>query len=138
MKKFFVLCAALILMIGISCEKEKEIKLSEYVIGEWDSQELNLGETPVIFKVHINTDGRYVLSLTDGTNAIICPEAGYTVDNENSTITIDQPDFDPNDGLTPTETQTFDVTWVEGSDVMTWIPDNSGGGDAPTIVWTRQ
>jgi len=137
MKKFAFLLVTMFLLFATSCTKD-EMKLSEYVIGEWDSQELNLGETPVIFKVHINTDGTYVLSLTDGTNAIICPAAGYVIDDEANKITIDQPDFDPNDGLTPTDTQTFSVTWVEDNPVMTWIPDNSSGGDAPTIVWTRQ
>jgi hypothetical protein len=138
MKKVFVILALAFFAMTTfnSCQKDEGMKLSEFVIGEWDSQEVLLGETPIVFKVHINTDGNYVLSLSDGTTAIILPEAWYTVDNGKSTITIQQPDFDSGDGVTPTDEVTFDVLWKEGGNSMTWTPvDNED--DTPVLIWTR-
>jgi hypothetical protein len=134
MKKILFFIVATFLL-GISCEKD-EMKLSEYVIGEWQSQEIDLGGTLAVFSVDIKTGGKYVLGLTADETTVICPETGYVVNDDANKIVIDQPDF-PFDDEPPTGTQTFTVTWMEDSETMTWLPDNSGGGDAPTIVWTR-
>jgi len=126
-----------VLFLGVGCEKET--KLSEFVVGNWKSQELVLGDSPFgTFTAVIKATNKYTLTFTlsDGSASISCPETGYTIDDAKSRIIITEPDFDPNDGVTPTGTQTFDVTWKEGEKVMTWIP--LSGGDAPTLVWTRQ
>jgi hypothetical protein len=136
MKKLLLLLVT-VLFIGVSCEKD--IKLSEFAIGKWKSQELNLGDSPLgSFTATIKTTNMYVLTFTlsDGSASITCPETGYTIDDDKNQITITEPDFDPNDNQTPTGTQIFDVEWNKDSKVMTWIPQN--GGDAPTLVWTRQ
>jgi len=138
MKRLLMFGITLILLLGVSCEKEKNL-LSDFVIGTWESQELVLGDSPFgTFTAVINTNDTYVLSFTlsDGSQSLTCPATGYSVDNDNSQISITEPDFEPNDGVTPTETQTFDVTWNVGGNVMTWTPID-GGSDAPTLQWTR-
>lgn len=126
-------------MLGISCEKENEL-LSDFVVGDWKSQELNLGDSPLgYFTATLKTTNTYVLTFTlsDGSQTMTCPETDYWIDNDNDKITIVQPDFDPNDDVTPTETVTFSVIW--GGDVMTWTPDDASGDDPPPVLtWTRQ
>jgi hypothetical protein len=131
----------LILTIFLFASCEKETKLSDYVVGTWKSQELVLGDSPFgTFTAIINSDNTYTLSfrLSDGSASITCPPTGYSIDDSKNQITIDEPDFDPNDNQTPTGTQTFDVEWEKDSRVMTWLPLNTGDGGAPTLVWTRQ
>lgn len=125
------------LLFATSCEKDT--KLSDFVVGKWKSQELVLGDSPFgTFTATINANNTYVLTFTlsDGSASLTCPATGYTIDDAKSQITIDEPDFDPNDNQTPTGKQTFDVEWNKDSKVMSWLPLN--GGDAPTLVWTRQ
>lgn len=129
----------LLMLIFISISCEKEMKLSDFAIGTWKSQELVLGDSPFgTFTAVIRLDGTYILSFTlsDGSASITCPATGYSIDDDKNQITIDEPDFDPNDGQVPTGTQTFDVEWNKDTKVMTWLP--LSGGDAPTLVWTRQ
>jgi hypothetical protein len=137
MKKVLLTIATLFLLFITSCEKET--KLSDFVIGSWTSQELVLGDSPFgTFEAVIRLDATYTLkfTLSDGSASISCPATGYSIDDAKNQIIIDEPDFDPNDGQTPTGTQTFDVTWSKDSKIMTWIPVNST--DAPTLVWTRK
>jgi len=141
MKKFLFLFIATFLLFTLGCEKDEgnKVKLSEFVIGSWDSQELNLGDSPFgYFTVIIKTTNKYVLkfTLSEGNQSITCPEVGYIIDDSKNRITITEPDFEPNDGVTPDSKQTFDVTWTEGNPEMTWTPLN--GSDAPTLVWTKQ
>ena len=127
-----------VLFLGVGCEKDT--KLSEFVVGNWKSQTLNLGDSPLgSFTATIKATNKYSLTFTlsDGSQSISCPETGYTIDDAKSQIIITEPDFDTTDNEVPTGTQTFDVTWTDGEKVMTWIPVN-GGTDAPTLVWTRQ
>jgi len=127
-----------VLFLGISCTKDT--KLSEFVVGNWKSQTLNLGNSPLgYFTASIKTTNKYVLkfTLSDGSQSITCPEVGYTVDDGKNEITIDQPTFDPQNPATGTVT--FDVAWnknVNGS--MTWTPVAGSAGSPPTLIWTRQ
>jgi hypothetical protein len=123
-----------VLLFGVGCEKDA--KLSEFAIGNWVSQELVLGDSPLgVFTATIKTTNKYVLkfTLSESGQFITCPEAGYTIDDGKSQITIDQPTFDPENPATGT--QTFDVTWKDGENTMTWTPPS--GSDAPVLVWTR-
>jgi len=141
MKKTLFIILAMFLTIGMftSCEEEEEPAqaLSEFVIGKWHSEVVDLGDvqTDIYFMVTITADN-YYLSMTDGDNTVDLPQAGYVVDDDANTITIDQPQFpddDPSD-----EVVSFKVTWEEGSDVMTWLPIDPLEDDAPpTLVWTR-
>lgn len=132
---------ALLLMLAFfgvsfftSCETEEEpMLLSEYVIGEWQSQEID-DMDGVYFLVDIEAD-HYTLAMSNGDTTVFIPSAGYTVDNENDVITIDQPQMpgsEPSNDVVP-----FKVTWMETSDVMTWTPEGEDN-DAPVLVWTRQ
>jgi len=142
MKLKHILFAFLVIFaIGFtSCEKEPDPQLlSEFVIGGWQTAALDMGEVApmyVYFNATINADNTYVLKMTlvDGGLSATCPATGYSIDNAKNQIIIDQPDF-PDDGETPTGTQTFDVTWVEGQNTMLWTPIE--GSDAPTLQWTR-
>jgi len=138
MKKLVFILLAVILSMGVftSCEEEEEPAqtLTAFVIGEWYSQDLMLGDTEAYFLADIEKD-HYTLTLVVGDDSAELPDAGYTVDNDASTITIDQPTFPGNE---PTdEVVTFKVTWMEGGDTMTWLPVDPLEDDAPTIVWTR-
>ena len=143
MKKIKVLFGIwLILIMGAvvlqSCEEEEEPPqpLSEFVIGEWYSQDLMLGDTEASFLADIEAD-QYTLTLVVGDESAELLPKGYVVDNEANTITIDQPQFpgdEPSDEVVP-----FKVTWNEGGDVMTWLPVDPLEDDGPpTINWTRQ
>ena len=140
MKKSLFIILAIFLTIGVftSCEEEEEPAqaLSAFVIGKWQSQEVMLGETSAVyFYANIQEDG-YTLILTDGDNEVPLPKAGYTVDNDASTITIDQPQF-PDDEPSD-EVVSFKVEWTEGGDIMTWLPvDPLDDDPPPTLVWTR-
>jgi hypothetical protein len=108
MKKVLLFMFTLFLITGC----EKDIKLSEFVIGNWKSQQLNLGDSPLgYFDATMKTTNKYVLkfTLSDGSASLTCPETGYSVNDETDELIITQPDFDPNDGVTPTETQKFKV-----------------------------
>ena len=137
MKKTILILLAMFLSIGMftSCEKDNPQLLSDFVIGKWQSQIVDLGEvdTDLYFNVNIKAD-YYWLVLTDGTNEVVLPQAGYVVDNDANTITIDQPQFpddDPSD-----EVVSFKVTWEEGGNTMTWLPIDPLENDTPTLVWT--
>ena len=125
------------LLLGVSCKKDT--KLSEFVVGNWKSQELNLGNSPLgYFNVTIEANNKYVLkfTLSDGSQSLTCPETGYTIDDGKNQIIIDQPTFDPqNPG---TGTVSFDVLWKAGEKTMTWTPVAGSDGSQPTLVWTRQ
>jgi len=134
MKKvvLFLMLAIFATTIFTSCEKEPDPQLlSEFVIGEWQSQDLLLGDTEAYFTVNIESN-QYTLTLHVGDQFAELPVEGYTVDNENNVITIDQPQMpgeEPSDDVVP-----FNVTWVEGGTTMTWTPIE--GSDAPTLQWT--
>jgi len=136
MKKSLLILLAIFLTTGIftSCDKDNPQLLSDFVIGTWQSQVVDLGDvdTDIYFLVDIEANS-YTLSMTDGVNTIALPQAGYVVDNDANTIEIDQPQF-PDDEPSD-ETVLFTVTWVEGQNTMLWSP--IGGSDAPSLQWTR-
>jgi hypothetical protein len=139
MKKFLSFLFLTTFLLGVGCTKDT--KLSEFVVGNWKSQTLTLGGTSFgYFTATIKTTNKYVLTFTlsDGSQSISCPEAGYTIDDGKNQITIDQPTFDP---ATPaTGTVTFNVAWDKNvNGAMTWTPTDVTGSDPPpTLVWTRQ
>ena len=137
MKKSLLILLAIFLTTGIftSCDKDNPQLLSEFVIGKWHSEVVDLGDvdTDIYFMVTITADN-YYLSMTDGVNTVDLPQAGYVVDDDANTITIDQPQFpddDPSD-----EVVSFKVTWEEGGNTMTWLPIDPLENDTPTLVWT--
>jgi len=137
-KVLFGICLILIMgaVIIQSCEEEEEPAqtLSAFVIGDWKSQDLLLGDTEAHFLADIEPN-QYTLTLVVGEESAELQPEGYVVDNDANTITIDQPQFpgdEPSDEKIP-----FNVTWVEGGNTMTWLPIDPLENDAPTIIWTR-
>lgn len=135
MKKILVTVTALFLVFSTGCEKEQ--KLSEFIIGEWISQEINLDETTVVtFLVDIGAS-QYTLSLTDGLQTMTLDPLSYTVDNELNEITIEEPVFTGKGAKSGDPIMiTFSVTWMKNGNTMTWTPKSEQMG-APIIIWTR-
>ena len=137
-KVLFGICLILIMgaVIIQSCEEEEEPAqtLSAFVIGDWKSQDLLLGDTEAHFLADIEPN-QYTLTLVVGEESAELQPEGYVVDNDANTITIDKPQLpgdEPSDEKIP-----FNVTWVEGGNTMTWLPIDPLENDAPTIIWTR-
>jgi hypothetical protein len=140
MKKLLMFGIALILLIGISCEKEK-VELSEFVVGNWKSQEMTLGDSPLgYFVATINADNTYVLAftLTDGSASITSPATGYSIDDANSQITITEPNFEGEEQSGDPIMIIFDVTWHPDGNTMTWTPVDVQEDGPPVLVWTKQ
>lgn len=141
MKKIKLFGMLFILMVGMfsiqSCKKTEDEPqlLSEFVLGSWDSQEVSFKAEPTSVYYHIDIQADYyILSLTDGEESMTFPSAGYTLDNEASTISIETPDMDQKSTAPEVEIEVFNVTWTEGGTTMTWEPIE--GSDAPTLQWT--
>ena len=124
-----------VLFTGCEEEEEPAQTLTAFVIGEWESQEVMLGETSAKFLIDVET-GHYTMTLVTAEASMELPDRGYTVDDAKSIITIERPTFpgeEPSDDLIP-----FKVTWMEGGSTMTWLPVDPLEDDGPpTIVWNR-
>jgi hypothetical protein len=140
-----ILVLTALLFVLPSCEKDNTVLLSDYIIGEWRSGSVDINgdqDDYYIFYADIEED-HYSMSLApaleggspDLQNLVNLPDEGYTIDDVNNIITIDEPDFP---GEEPsTGTVSFNVIWEEGSDVMTWEPAEDEPHGPPTIIWTR-
>lgn len=119
-----------------ACEKEDSMLLSEYVIGEWFSQELTMDQVDVTYFIQIddNTYSLRIYEADDPSSFVDLDPAVYTVDDENNVITIDEPDFPGEESSTGTVS--FNVIWNEDTETMTWEPVEDGPHGPPTIIWT--
>jgi hypothetical protein len=135
-KLFYILYACLFLAAG--CSKEEEIKLSEFIIGEWDSDltALNPGtedEIYVYFYASFDDDNTFdldFLSFPEKTLLYSFEDLNYTINNEFN-LTIDNP-------MEEGKTVDFDIVWNPDFDKMVWIPVYVMGENPPTIVFTRK
>lgn len=131
---------ALLAFITGSCTKD-DIKLSEYIIGAWDSQEMTLGrssklEFKVSFQIIINENKTYILSMkfSESGSIVSMPKAEYVLNESKNQITIKQPVLEPTKNSE--ESVTFSILWEKDSKIMTWSPvDNP---NTPTFIWTKQ
>lgn len=137
MKKLLIIfCACLILAAG--CDKEEEMKLSEFIVGEWDSDLtiLNPGteaEIYVYFYASFDADNTFdldFLSFPDKTVMYSFDDLNYTINNEFN-LTIDNP-------MEEGETVDFDIVWNPGFEKMVWVPVYVAGENPPTMVFTRK
>ncbi len=135
MKQVLLTIATVFLLLISGCEKEQT--LSEFLLGEWESQEVQMSETVLItFLVTIEKD-HYTLSMTDGSQTVTLGPLSYTVNDELNEITIEEPVFDDGDKKSGDPIMiTFMVSWTENGNTMTWTPKSEQTG-APIIVWTR-
>jgi hypothetical protein len=134
MRKLFAVLA-LLLVFTIGCKKDEEMKLSEFIIGEWDSEltTINPGqedETLVYFYTEFKTDNTFdldFLTYPDKLPMYSFADLNYTINNEFN-MTIDNP---MEEG-----TVSFDIVWNSGYDKMVWVPNPDDG--APTMVFTKR
>lgn len=141
MKKviLFLMVAFFAAAVFTSCEKDDPVLLSEYILGdaEWVSQEVEIDEDVFVwYSAVFSSNGTYYLSLTDGEESLDFDPSEYTVDDEANTISIQEPLFPDSDPPEVREWVTFNVTWNEDSDEMTWNPTGENN-DAPILIWSR-
>jgi hypothetical protein len=135
MRKLFAILT-LLLVFTVGCKKEEDVmKLSQFIIGEWDSEltAINPGaedEVLVYFYAEFKTDNTFdldFLSYPDKISMYSFTGLDYTINNEFN-MTIDNP---MEEG-----TVSFDIVWNSGYDKMVWVPDPPDG--APTMVFTKR
>lgn len=137
MKKLFGILT-MILIISVSCKKEEPI-ISDSIIGNWSSVAVNLGGNNVYFKAEFNSSGKYLLTLLDAQNdevLMTLDEASYTVNIDESKITVEEPDFNQQASGDPIMV-TYYVIISKDKTEMRWFP-SMDNGENPTLVWTRE
>jgi hypothetical protein len=128
MKKFLSFIITLVLLSSTSCEKEKDIVLSEYVIGEWKTPTMYIHSTlPAWYEIEIS-NSTYSLMITNGTSFIGWPNKAYSVSNKNKTITIKTLDTELNDII-------YKVTLTDDPAMMIWTTEEDGGEN---FIWEKQ
>ena len=133
MRKLYAILA-LLLVFTLGCKKEDEMTLSEFIIGEWDSEltAINPGEEDEMllyfyaeFKTNmfdldfLSYPEKIVMYSIDSLNYTIINEFNMTIDNPMEEGTV-----------------SFDIVWNSAYDKMVWIPDSEDG--APTMVYTKR
>ena len=127
MKKVLSFIIAISLFSSTSCEKEKDIVLSEYVIGEWKTPTMYVHNAlPAWYEIEISST-TYSIMKTNGTSSIGWPNKSYSVSNENSTITIKTFEIDPINII-------YKVTLTEDPNMMIWTTEEE---DGVTFIWER-
>jgi hypothetical protein len=129
MKKALSCLVAVIIMISTGCEKEEEIVLSEYLIGEW--------LTPVMYSNYYSEPCHYEMIIMENNSFSIQRHEGglirgwtnwsYTVNDVKKTIKIISVDGN-------TTEVTYDVTLTDDPDTMIWTTEDEGG---ETFLWQR-
>jgi hypothetical protein len=127
MKKVLSFIIAISLFTSMSCEKEKDIALSEYVIGEWKTPTMYVHNAqPAWYEIEISNT-TYSISKTNGSSYIAWPNKSYSVSNENNTITIKTFDIEPSDII-------YKVTLTEDPNMMIWTTEVN---DGVTFIWEK-
>jgi len=138
MKKILTLIAFLLLII--TCRKDDEPRLSDFMMGMWKSYGLDFNGKQVTLYADIRSSS-YKLSMDDGNTFVEYPVANLEVSNNYSYITTDIPDFDTTNGVIPIVTVTFYVEWATSGNgnAMVWFPVDQPAGDnsPPVIIWIR-
>ncbi len=127
----------IILLPGAGCKKET--KLSEFIIGKWESQQFEFtnSETgnsqPGYFVITINANNTVVASqiISAGAQTATSPTVGYKINDSRDQITLVQPILDPKVG-----TEVYNVLWKNGGNIMSWSPGD--GTSTTSFLWTRE
>lgn len=136
MKKLFAILA-FFLLFTIGC-KEDSMKLSEFIIGEWDSEltAINPGEedeTLVYFYAKFSADNKFdldFLSYPEKTPIFTFDDLNYTINSEFN-LTIDNP-------MVEGKTVDFNIVWNPDYDKMVWVPEPDPEDNPPTMVFTKR
>jgi len=118
MKRLLILFV-IVLQFGAGCKKDT--KLSEFMIGKWDSQEFGFIDSQTgssqkgFFTITINANNTVVASqiISAGAQTATSPTVGYKINNSRDQITLDQPILDPQVG-----TEVYNVLWKNGGNTM--------------------
>jgi hypothetical protein len=137
MKRLFAILA-LLLVFTIGCKKEEKMKLSEFIIGEWDSEltAINPGavdQVLVYFYAEFKTDNTFnldFLTYPDKQPLYSFEDLNYTINTEFN-LTIDNP-------MVEGETVDFDIVWNPEYDKMVWVPVPDPDDNPPTIAFTKR
>jgi len=87
MKKVLSLIIVTTLFSFVGCEKDKDVALSEYVIGEWKTPVMYIYNTlPAWYEIEIS-GSTYSIMIANGSSSTWWPNKSYSVSNQNKTIT---------------------------------------------------
>jgi hypothetical protein len=136
MKRLLILFV-IVLQFGAGCKKDT--KLSEFMIGKWDSQEFGFIDSQTgssqkgFFTITINANNTVVASqiISAGAQTATSPTVGYKINNSRDQITLDQPILDPQVG-----TEVYNVLWKNGGNTMSWTPGD--GTSTTSFLWTKE
>jgi len=141
MKKLISLTGFIIFLLALissGCKKDEEMKLSEFIIGEWDSELTAInpgteGETLVYFYAEFKTNNTFdldFLTYPDKQPMYSFDSLNYTINNEFN-ITIDNPMLEGG-------TVNFDIVWNSAFDKMVWVPVYNPDDNPPTMIFTKR
>jgi hypothetical protein len=115
-------------LLSLSCQKEKDIVLSEYIIGEWKTPTMYVfNDQPAWYEIEIS-NSTYSVMITNGTSFTGWPNKTYSVNNANNTITIKTLDVELNDII-------YNITLTDDPNMMIWTTEADGG---VTFIWEKQ
>jgi hypothetical protein len=137
MKKFAFLLVTMFLLFATSCEKEDETKLSEFIVGEWDSELVLINpnteeEIPIYFYAKFGEEmfDLDFLTYPEKILWISVDSLNYTINSEFN-LTIENP-------MEEGETVNFDVVWNPDTNKMVWIPTPDPDDNPPTMVFVKR
>jgi hypothetical protein len=129
MKKILSFLFSVIFLISTSCEKDEEINLSNYLIGEW--------LTPAMYSNYYSSPCHYEMIIKDNLlYSIQRVEIGvirgwnnwpYTINEGNKTITMISVDGNQTE-------VTYKITLTDDPGKMIWTTEEQGG---ETFLWQR-
>lgn len=119
----------IILLISTSCEKDKEIDLADYLIGEWLTPTMysNYYSFPCHYEMIIKTNLLFSIERVESGVTKGWTNWPYTIDEGNKTITIISVDGN-------TTEITYSITLTDDPNTMIWTTEEQGG---ETFLWQR-
>lgn len=129
MKKAVSYLVAVTILISTGCEKEEEIDLSDYVIGEWLTTTMysNYSSSPCYYEMIIKDNQLFSIERNEEGFTQGWSNWPYSVNDLNKTITVISVDGNVTD-------ITYQVTLTDDPDTMIWTTEEEGG---ETFLWQR-
>ncbi len=136
-KKKLLFLFIIAFQLGASCKKDT--KLSEFIIGKWDSQEFGFTNSQTgnsqmgFFKIIISTNNTIVASqiISAGAQTATSLSVGYKMNESRDQIILDKPILDPRVG-----TVVYNILWKSEGNTMSWTPGD--GTSTTSFLWTKE
>jgi hypothetical protein len=136
MKRLLFLFLIVLLTVA-GCKKET--KLSDFIIGKWESQEFQFINSQTgssqagYLTITVNSNNTIVASqiISAGSQTATSPSAGFKINESSDQITLDQPILDPKVG-----TSVYNILWKKGGNTMSWSPGD--GTSTTSFLWTKE